>query len=243
MTRRRDLFARLSLDYADHPKIAGLSDTAFRAHVEMILYSRRYLTDGQIAKQIAKRWPEHALSELLANDDDAPSLSLTEKGDYLIHGFEEMQETRAEVDRKRQIRADAGRLGGLAKGKQSAKRSSGKLLSKNVAETETETETEITTSASTDVEREFAEWYSQYPRKRGKGQALKAYRAARKKVDAETLLEALENQTSALTAKGAEYVPYPATWLNGERWDDEDDNNLRRLPATDARGNQQWMYS
>ena len=105
--RRAGLFARLSLDYADHPKIAGLSDAAFRVHVEMILYSRRYLTDGQIAKQIAKRWPSNAVAELLANDPDRPSLSQDENGDYIIHDFAEMQETREEVQVKRAKRAEA----------------------------------------------------------------------------------------------------------------------------------------
>lgn len=144
MARRNDLFARLSLDYADHPKIAGLSDAAFRTHVEMILYSRRYLTDGQIAKQIAKRWPEQAVSELLANDTHAPSLMTNKDGSYQLHGFHEMQETREEVERKRRIRAEVGRKGGLAKAKQTAKQSSSKLLSKNVPETETETEKRVT---------------------------------------------------------------------------------------------------
>lgn len=138
MARRGDLFARLSLDYADHPKIAGLSDGAFRAHVEMILYSRRYMTDGAIAKQIAKRWPEQVLSELLANDPATPSLGVNGDGSYQLHGFDEMQETRAEIEEKRRIRADAGRKGGLAKAKQTPS----KTGSKNVPETETETETD-----------------------------------------------------------------------------------------------------
>jgi len=141
MSRRRDLFARISLDYADHPKIAALTDAAFRAHIEMILYSRRYMTDGQIAKQIAKRWPEQALSELLSNDPDTPSLTLDESGNYHLHGFNEMQETREEIEHKRRIRAEAGRKGGRARAKQAAKQTSSKLLSKTQAETETETET------------------------------------------------------------------------------------------------------
>jgi hypothetical protein len=150
MARREGLFARLSLDYADHPKIAVLSDEAFRAHVEMILYSRKYMTDGQIAKQIAKRWPQQALNELLANDSEAPSLLELDSGDYLLHGFADMQETKQEIEAKRQVRAEAGRKGGRAK-KQNAKpmpsktpsKQSSNLLSKNVAETESETETEV----------------------------------------------------------------------------------------------------
>lgn len=91
------------------------------------------------------------------------------------------------------------------------------------------------TSASSELEREFAEWWNAYPRKKGKGQAVKAYRAARKKVDAGTLLAALKRQTPTLTARGAEYVPYPATWLNGERWADEPDN-VHHLTRTDEQG-------
>lgn len=150
MARREGLFARLSLDYADHPKIAVLSDAAFRAHIEMILYSRRYLTDGAIAKQIAKRWLPEVLQELLSNDNEAPSLLELDNGDYLIHGFSDMQETKSEVETKRQARAEAGRKGGL-KSKQNLKREPSKtpskvssnLLSKNVAEIETESETEL----------------------------------------------------------------------------------------------------
>ena len=80
--------------------------------------------------------------------------------------------------------------------------------------------------ASADAEREsdFATWWSAYPRKKGKGQAAKAYKAARKKADAETLLEAIKAQRDTLTKDGVDYCPYPATWLNGERWADEADN-------------------
>lgn len=154
MAKRAEKFARLSLDYADHPKIAGLSDAAFRAHVEMILYSRKYLTDGVIAKQIAKRLLPHVLDELLSNDDEAPSLVALDNGDYLLHGFCDMQETKAEVEAKRLVRAAAGRKGGLAKkqnakqnakqsAKQSAKQTPSKSGSKNVAEKEKEKEKEI----------------------------------------------------------------------------------------------------
>jgi hypothetical protein len=75
--------------------------------------------------------------------------------------------------------------------------------------------------ASADAEREFDEWYAEYPRKRAKGQAAKAYRSARKKASAETLLQRLREQRAAIVARGLDYCPYPATWLNGERWDDE----------------------
>lgn len=146
MARRTEKFARLSLDYADHPKIVGLSDAAFRAHVELILYSRKYLTDGRISKQIAKRLLPEVLQELLTNDGEAPSLIALDDGDYFLHGFCDMQETKAEVEAKRLVRAQAGRKGGLAKkqnAKQIAKQMPSKRGSKNVAEKEEEKEISI----------------------------------------------------------------------------------------------------
>lgn len=77
-----------------------------------------------------------------------------------------------------------------------------------------------TASCSTDAEREFDEWYSLYPRKRDKGHARKAYRTARKKVTAERLFEAVRQQGPILKSKG-DFAPYPASWLNGERWEDQ----------------------
>lgn len=72
-----------------------------------------------------------------------------------------------------------------------------------------------------DAEAEFALWYSAYPRKIDKGHARTAFKAARKKTSLETLMAAAEQ--FALHSRGTEpkFLAYPATWLNGERWEDE----------------------
>jgi hypothetical protein len=70
----------------------------------------------------------------------------------------------------------------------------------------------------------FAEFWALYPRKAGKGQAVKAWKAATKKADAAAILAGLRLQlpTLALGRKtDGDYRPFPATWLNGERWADE----------------------
>ena len=59
MTRSGDrrVWARLTVDFADSPKVAGLSDAAFRTLVEMILWSRKVMTDGVIPASVAhRRW-------------------------------------------------------------------------------------------------------------------------------------------------------------------------------------------
>ena len=86
-----------------------------------------------------------------------------------------------------------------------------------------------------EVSADFDEWYSAYPRRVGRGQAFKAYKAARKKVDAFTLVAAVDEQRAALVAKGERFCPHPATWLNGERWADEPDNVRSLRPDADGR--------
>ncbi len=48
-------WARLDDRMGDHPKIVGLSDKAFRAHILGICYSAGHLTDGHISETAAKR--------------------------------------------------------------------------------------------------------------------------------------------------------------------------------------------
>lgn len=78
-----------------------------------------------------------------------------------------------------------------------------------------------TPTPATDVAAEFDQWYAAYPRKIDKGHARTAFKAARKKTSLETLMAGVEQ--FALHSRGTEakFLAYPATWLNGERWEDE----------------------
>ena len=68
---------------------------------------------------------------------------------------------------------------------------------------------------------EFDIWYSRFPKKIGKGAARKAYVLARKKVDAQKLLDGVARYAEQCQAKDPQYICHPATWLNQERWCDE----------------------
>lgn len=74
------------------------------------------------------------------------------------------------------------------------------------------------------IEADFLEWYSGYPVKKSKGAARKAYKTARKKVDAQTLLTARDAFVRLMTAQRVDkdYIKHPSTWLNGECWEDEE---------------------
>src|SRR5690625_234184 len=108
---RGQLFARLAVDYFDHPKIAGLSSDAIVAHLEMLVDPRRYLTDGVIPMRVAMRYALHVVDELASNDPDNPSIIRCDDGSLILHGYEDFQETRAEGEGRRRSakERDAGR--------------------------------------------------------------------------------------------------------------------------------------
>jgi hypothetical protein len=72
----------------------------------------------------------------------------------------------------------------------------------------------------------FDEFWSAYPRKVGKEDALKAF--VKISPDAELLavmLKAIAAQSkSEQWAKDRQFIPHPATWLNGKRWQDDIDD-------------------
>ncbi len=74
---------------------------------------------------------------------------------------------------------------------------------------------------------DFAIWYAKYPRKVGRGAAEKAWRrlTADDKLLALSALPAhIERWRIAATLW--EYIPHPASWLNGQRYADEFPNSI-----------------
>jgi hypothetical protein len=140
------LYAKFTLDFPTHPKIAPLSDVAFRTWFEMILYSRQHLTDGFISRRLVGEakgkqgalWLLDACFELLQNDDKNPSLLEVENG-YLIHDFCEHQTTKAEIEALQETRKRAGQLGGIASGEARRKQTRSKRLKQKGSKTNPET--------------------------------------------------------------------------------------------------------
>jgi hypothetical protein len=70
----------------------------------------------------------------------------------------------------------------------------------------------------------FDEFWAAYPRRVAKKDAMKAWAQLRPTTAlAEAMLAALtwQCEQESWTKDGGAYVPYPATWLRGERWTDE----------------------
>lgn len=73
-----------------------------------------------------------------------------------------------------------------------------------------------------DIDYYLEELWAFYPRKVGKGAARRALKAAMKKVEFNELYHALTQYVTTLEGKEEQFIPHLSTWLNGERWADED---------------------
>lgn len=86
-------------------------------------------------------------------------------------------------------------------------------------------------SISVVVREEFEKWWSgedgeaPYPRKIAKGVALASYAKARLGASQEEISIGKRNYVATCIMEGTEqqYMPYPSTWLNQERWKDYQD--------------------
>lgn len=67
----------------------------------------------------------------------------------------------------------------------------------------------------------FDVFWEAYPKKMAKGQAKKAWAKAIKSEDAQNIIDATVGYAICQKGKDKQFIPYPASWLNAERWKDE----------------------
>lgn len=81
----------------------------------------------------------------------------------------------------------------------------------------------------------FEEFWSEYPRKVSKPAALKAWNKLKPDEDLiEQIMSGLEKWRNSddWARDNGQYIPYPATWLNGRRWEDDVRSSGERKPQS-----------
>jgi hypothetical protein len=150
MSQQKDdrTYVRLHDGFDEHPKVAGLSNKAFRTYIEALCYCSRNLTDGQISFAVAKKLaPPHVWAELHCSGlVEVPG---EVRDGYVLHDYLEHQRSADQVKQYKEAKRTAGSKGGKARAaaqaesKQMLKQTSKQTGSKFNPETETETEKEL----------------------------------------------------------------------------------------------------
>lgn len=88
------------------------------------------------------------------------------------------------------------------------------------------------------TEDEFESFWKIYPRKCAKGDARKAWIATTKiRPPIQKLLKAVyaARASEQWQKDHGSFVPYPSTWLRGERWDDEMEVDLSQMHSSNGK--------
>jgi hypothetical protein len=223
------LFAPFPIEMDEHPKIAPLSDAAFRALFEATFYSRRMLSDGFLDERIVlRRWGQDVADELSQNDPKRPSWVPVEGG-WLIHDFEKHHPLRADIEAKRAgISATRSQAG--SKGAAKRWQPDSKAMANDSSETETETETTTPKgvvarkrgtriSEQFEVTPEMVTW------------------AAKEtpSVDGKRATEKFINHFMAKSGRDATKVDWVRTWKN---WLMTDQERVERFPVKKAKADE-----
>ena len=177
---------------------------------------------------------------------DGTESNLTGNERYLFPVF------RAQIDRdieNYEIKVSNGSKGGRPKTNESQEEP--KETENNLSETEnnlnakTEDRRKKIEDKRQKISDMFDRFWKAYPRKNSKPSAKRAF--DKLNVDEEllaTMLTAIEKQkqSSQWQENGGQFVPYPATWLNNKRWEDEVSES-RQIRAVTAQEYTQRDYS
>lgn len=140
MPKDQRLYMTFPNDFWMHPKVAPLSDAAFRAFVEMNGYSRMQDLDGRIPVVMAERlWTPQVLAELVGSHSTKPIL-LCERDAFVIRDYAQHQQTTEDRDALSRKRSEAGSRGRASQLRTSAGQLPGQIRA------EIEIETNITTT-------------------------------------------------------------------------------------------------
>jgi hypothetical protein len=188
--------------FADHPKVAVLSDAAFRAQVTALCYCAEHLTDGMLPKTVGDRFARpRPRRELLAS-----GLWMEAPGGYSLHDYLDWNPSREEVLARLASKKAAGARGGAA----AAARASA-------------TQRHIGVEQGSGLERtqeslSFEAFWAAYPTKIAKKSAKKAWETALKSgASAEEIVAGAERYRDDPNRSA---TAHPTTWLHQERWND-----------------------
>jgi len=93
-----------------------------------------------------------------------------------------------------------------------------------------------------DLDRLWNEFWDVYPRKVGKAAARKAFE--RFANQAQTVVDGARRMAEDPNLPAKQFVPYPATWLNREGWEDEPypgDPELHSKKLAEGPGRREWV--
>lgn len=158
MPRDSRLYMTFPIDFHRHPKVRGLSDSAFRAFVESNGEARIAENDGHFEVDDAEfLWSAESLAELVASHPSRPLMIRDESG-YVIRDYAEHQFTTADRERLAKISRENGAKGGRPPKPKETHAGSKKTQGKPESESESGLDDSSKTYTSQSLDNRAREW-------------------------------------------------------------------------------------
>lgn len=173
------------------------------------------MTEQQIARAVGES--PALINKLLAELEASGVFSRNESGSIYSRRM-------IKDERLRNVRADAGRLGGNPNLlNQMDKQKVNHTSKQSLTPSSSSSSSEITPKPLLDL---FGRFWKAYPNKSGKKNAEKAWLRLSLVENDPRIAEIRAGLTAAVASRewkkdNGEFIPHAATWLNGERWKDE----------------------
>jgi hypothetical protein len=194
-------WTKLDDGFVRHPKVIGLSDRAFRLHIEALCLCSEHLTDGILPTAWVRRQPQGPVRELV-------EAGLWSDSPWSVHDYLSYNPSRADIEgsreqareRMREVRANpeenANRMFDIGSPAQPLR----------------------TSTRSLDESAEFVAFYSAYPRKIGRRTAHLAFERALLRTSAKEIIQGAQRLATDPNLPEERFIPHPTTWLNRDGW-------------------------
>lgn len=236
------VWARLDDSFYDHPKVLMAGPEAVGLFCMALSYAARHLTDGVITTAVCERLVGAPKARELSAILHRVGLWNTTETGSVIHDFPTYNPSAKDVKAKR--KREATRMRRARNVRANLPRSSREPAGSRPVPSRPEKIKQIPTPSTASRRAGFEVFWHAYPRKVGKANAEKAWNKLAPLVpcEADPLCQRHERIFRMLTEyrrsrdwqrDDGQFIPYPATWLNERRWEDElrITHPPRRVPA------------
>ncbi len=249
------LFVPLDTAWPDNVKIIRVGLVGAGLHAMAMCLAKRTETDGVLHRsQLYRFGADDALIDMLLDEGlfDAVEYGTRAHEDperaYLlrVHDWHDRNPSQGAIAAIRATKSEAAKEGNHRRWRHPgpvaecprcnpdiARSSQGAITPDRTAtppgspESESESEKSTVRQPRVSTPSGFDAWWASYPRKEGRGAALKAYTKAVKDATVEDLAAGLDRARADWTRRKVErqFIPHAATWLNRRGWEDELDTS------------------
>lgn len=188
---------------ADQNALQNAKRASMQAHFASILYCKRNLTDGIFPVAAIK-----AELDLFGDAEEAAITALFESGMWINHpgGMAEVRDYLEHQTESAKVKDISEKRRDAALSRWEKERTSDANSTANSTANSNTTSNAEKRREEESIKSAFEEWYGHYPKKVGRGDALKAFKTATKKIDLETLIEATKRYAASVQGQDRKFI-------------------------------------